>query len=100
VVENRLTLTSPHDLLAINRRVLRSDPASATVETELPRGTTITPPVCIQAGAAVGRGCQIGPEVYLETGCRLEPGAVVRRAVVLGGGCVRANQIVDGTLIA
>jgi NDP-sugar pyrophosphorylase family protein len=100
MVEDRLTLTYLDDLLAINRHVLRSDPASAAVQTDLPATTRITPPVHIEAGAAVAPYCQIGPEAYLETGCTLEAGAAVRRAVVLRGGCVEADQIVDGAVVA
>jgi NDP-sugar pyrophosphorylase family protein len=100
LVEDRMTLTHRDDLLAINRRVLRSDPACAIIEADLPRGVTIAPPVRIEAGASVASGCHIGPEVYLETGCTIGPGAVVRRSVVLRGASVEADRIVDQLVIA
>jgi NDP-sugar pyrophosphorylase family protein len=95
-----MTLTHRDDLLAINRRVLRSDPACALIETDIPRNVTVTPPVRIEAGVSVGPGCHIGPEVYLETGCTIRAGAVLRRAVVLRGASVEADRIVEDLVIA
>jgi glucose-1-phosphate thymidylyltransferase len=100
LVEDRMTLTHRDDLLAINRRVLRSDPACALIETDIPRNVTVTPPVRIEAGVSVGPGCHIGPEVYLETGCTIRAGAVLRRAVVLRGASVEADRIVEDLVIA
>jgi NDP-sugar pyrophosphorylase family protein len=100
LVEDRMTLTYPDDLLVINRYVLHSDPTCATIETTMPDNVIITPPVRIEAGTTVGSRCRIGPEVYLETGCSLGPSAVVRRAVVLRSGVVEAGQMVSETVIA
>jgi bifunctional UDP-N-acetylglucosamine pyrophosphorylase/glucosamine-1-phosphate N-acetyltransferase len=99
LVKERMTLTHPMDLLAINRHFLRVDPERATVEAEMPSDVTIVPPVRIETGARVGSGCQIGPEVYLESGCTVHRGARIRRAVVLCGTKVEANQIVDESVI-
>ena len=65
LVEERWTVTDQRDLLVINRRFLRCDPACATIESELPGNVTVTPPVRIEAGASVDTGCRIGPEAYL-----------------------------------
>jgi len=100
LIEERLTVTDQHDLLVINRRFLRRDPACATIESELPGNVTVTPPVRIEAGASVDTGCRIGPEAYLEAGCRVQSGAVLRRAVVLNGATVLAGQIVDEAIVA
>jgi NDP-sugar pyrophosphorylase family protein len=99
LVRDRMTLTHRDDLLAINRRVLRSDPACATVEADLPHGVTVAPPVRIEAGASVAPGCHIGPEVYLETGCTIGPGTVVRRSVVLRGASVEPDRIVEKMVV-
>ncbi len=99
-VEERMTLTEPGDLLAINRHFLRHDPSSTVIEAELPSDVTIRPPVRVEDGIRLDSGCEIGPEVYLESGCRIFEGASVRRAVVLRGGAVEANQIVDGAVIS
>jgi NDP-sugar pyrophosphorylase family protein len=100
LVEDRMTLTHRDDLLAINRHFLWSDPASAIIETDLPRDVTVALPVRIEAGAKVAPGCHIGPEVYLETGCSIGARAVVRRAVVLHGASVKADRIVEDSSIA
>ncbi len=99
LVDDRMTLTHPQDLLVINRRFLRRTPDRAIVHAEMPRDVTITPPVHIEAGVRVGTECSIGPEVFLERGCRVREGAVVRRAVVLRSGSIAANQLVDDTLV-
>jgi len=99
LVENRMVLTHPTDLLVINRRFLRRAPSRVTVHGEIPPDVTIVPPVHIEAGAWIGGGCQIGPEVFLEKGCRVHKEAVVRRAVVLRNASVEANRLVEDTLI-
>jgi NDP-sugar pyrophosphorylase family protein len=99
-VEERLTVTDQHDLLLINRRFLRRDPACATIESDLPGNVTVTPPVRIERGVSVDTGCWVGPEAYLEGGCRVQLGAVVRRAVVLQGATVVAGQIIEETIVA
>jgi UDP-N-acetylglucosamine diphosphorylase / glucose-1-phosphate thymidylyltransferase / UDP-N-acetylgalactosamine diphosphorylase / glucosamine-1-phosphate N-acetyltransferase / galactosamine-1-phosphate N-acetyltransferase len=98
LVQERLTLTQPTDLLAINAHFLRHDPACAAVEADLPSDVCILPPVRIEAGVELGAGCRIGPEVYLEAGCRIGAEAVLRRAVVLRGATVKAGMVVEETL--
>ncbi len=99
-VSRRMTLTTPKDFLALNRQVLRSDPACATVDVKAPDDTTIVPPVRIEAGAHVACGCCIGPDTYLENGCRVGANAVVRRAVVMRGGHVERNSIAEASVIS
>lgn len=100
LAEERMTLTRPSDLLEINRYFLRSNPRAAVVETTLPPQTTISPPVCIEAGARIESGCRLGPEVYLESGCSVHQGSTISRAVVLRGGSVVADQLIDEAVIA
>ncbi|MFO7743200.1 MAG: NDP-sugar synthase [Anaerolineae bacterium] len=100
LVKDRMTLTHPRDLLDINRHFLRAAPEAAVIRPQIPPDATVVPPVRIEAGAQVGARCRIGPEVYLETGCSVQRGAVVRRAVVLRGASVKAQQVVDGSVIA
>lgn len=98
-VSSRMTLTRPQDLLALNRYVLRSDSHCAKVEARVPSSTTIVPPVRIEAGASVASGCVIGPDAYLESGSHIGPGSSVRRSVIMRGGSVSENRIVDGLVI-
>lgn len=100
VVQWRMTLTRPQDLLAINRHVLRQDPACASVETNLPEKIDINPPVRIDSGVRLGAGCHIGPEAYLERGCNIGTGATVQRAVVLRGASVKAGGLVEDTVVS
>lgn len=99
LVRDRVTLTHPEDLLAINRHFLRDDPDCATIEAEIPPDATIVPPVRIEAGVQVGPMCRIGPEAYLERGCSVQQEAVIRRAVVLRGALVEAQRLVDKSVI-
>lgn len=100
LVAERMTLTYPKDLLAINGHFLGADPACAVIEADIPPDVTIIPPVRVEAGVRVGAGCRIGPEVYLEAECSIHRGAVIRRAVVLDGASVKANRIVDMSVVA
>lgn len=99
MVSSRMTLTTPEDLLALNRCFLKSDPTCATVKARIPGDASIVPPVRIEAGASVASGCQIGPETYLERGCCIGREAELRRSVVLRGGSVSPNSVVEGSVI-
>jgi len=95
----RMTLTSPADLLPLNRHFLRHDPACATVEADVPGDVTITPPVRVEPGVELGAGCCVGPEVYLESGCRVGAGSTLRRAVVLRGATVETGTVLEERVI-
>lgn len=99
LVEERMTLTRPSDLLEMNRYFLRCDPRAAVVEAPLPPQTTIRPPVRVEAGARVESGCQFGPEAYLESRCRVSQGATICRAIVLRGGSVAADQLIHEAVV-
>lgn len=99
-VDERMTLTEPDDLLAINRYFLRHDPGSAVIEARIPADVTVVPPVRIERGVCLSSGSEIGPEVYLESGCSVREGAIIRRAIVLQNGVVKAGQLVEGTVIS
>lgn len=98
LVQERMTLTEPTDLLAINGHFLHHDPTCATLEVNPPNNTSILPPVRVEAGVELGTGCRIGPEVYLEAGCHVGAGVVLRQAVVLRGATVKAGAIVEETV--
>lgn len=99
LVADRMTLTRPRDLLTINRHFLHREPSCATVEANVPRDTTITPPVRIEQGVKIETQCQIGPGVYLEGGCSIGAGATLRRAVVLKDASVETNTLVKDEVI-
>jgi bifunctional UDP-N-acetylglucosamine pyrophosphorylase/glucosamine-1-phosphate N-acetyltransferase len=82
----RLTLTSPADLLALNRYYLVNGNAN---QHDVPRSvganTKLIPPLHIEAGVVIGAGCEIGPNVYIERDCRIGNGVTIRESVLLRG---------------
>jgi len=99
-VGSRMTLTTPQDLLVLNRHVLRRDPTRATVEAKLPAEVTLVPPVRVEAGVHVACGCRIGPETYLESGCQIGAHAIVRRSVIMRRGQVEPDSVVEASVIS
>lgn len=97
----RLTLTTPADLLALNRRFLEDGGAQ---HHPAPRGvgagTRLFPPLYVEAGALIGAGCAIGPHVYIERDCRVGDGAAVREAVLLRGASVPPGARVQGQVVS
>ena len=96
---DRMTLTSPTDLLSLTSFFLHKDSEAAVVQPSLPPDTAIVPPVRIESGASVGSGCRIGPDVYLETGSTIGDRAVIEKTVVLCGGKVAPGSAVRGLVI-
>jgi NDP-sugar pyrophosphorylase family protein len=95
LVEWRMTMTRPADLLALNGYFLRHDSTCAIVEVDVPGDASIIPPVRIEAGVELGSGCRVGPEVYLEACSRVGAGATVRRTVVLRGAAVEPGAAIE-----
>jgi NDP-sugar pyrophosphorylase family protein len=101
LVERRLTLTSPADLLAINRHYLLNghDTPQLAPYTVGPNTQLITP-LRIEHGTVIGCDCVIGPNVYVERDCHIGCGVTIRDAVILrestvGDGAVVENQVVS-----
>jgi NDP-sugar pyrophosphorylase family protein len=84
MVASRLTLTSPADLLQINRHFLMTGGEALHIQSQrLGAGTQLITPLHIEAGVDIGAGCRIGPNVYIERDCRIGDGAVIRDAILL-----------------
>ena len=84
LVDRRLTLTSPADLLAINRHYLlngRDKPQLAPFT--VGPNTQLVTPLRIEAGTVIGRDWVIGPNVYVERACQIGDGAILSNAVLL-----------------
>jgi NDP-sugar pyrophosphorylase family protein len=99
LVDRRLKLTRPQDLLTLNLHFLDSRRDRSLVECDIPADVTIVPPVLVEGDSRVGAGCAVGPSAYLEDGSQVGAGAVVRRSVVLRGGSVGPGEIVDGVVV-
>ena len=101
LVDRRLTLTSPADLLAINRHYLlngRDKPQLAPFT--VGPNTQLVTPLRIEAGTVIGRDCVIGPNVYVERDCRIGDGAVICNAVLLRECSVPAGARVEDQVVS
>ncbi len=95
-VARRLTLTSPADLLAINRHYLaNSEERTQVADCSLGANTRLVAPLRIEAGTVIGEDCTVGPNVYIERDCRIGDGVTIYNAVVL-----RGSAVPDGATIA
>jgi NDP-sugar pyrophosphorylase family protein len=93
---SRLTLTSPADLLAINRHYLTAgDGRPQLAPKAVGPGTHLITPLHIESGTVIGAGCTIGPDVYIERDCHIGSGAIIQRSVLL-----RQSTIPDGAEIS
>jgi NDP-sugar pyrophosphorylase family protein len=97
----RLTLTSPADLLALNRHYLVNGNAN---HHDAPRlvgeDTKLIPPLHIEAGVVIGAGCVIGPNVYIERDCQIGDGATLRESVLLRGAVVPVGAQIEGKVVS
>ncbi len=91
---NRIDLTTPEDLLAINLRFLAEyHPESDSYGGITGRNTRLVSPVYIEAGVRIGADCVIGPNVYIETGATIGNKVHLENAVVL-----RYRSVADGVV--
>ena len=95
MVEHRLTLTSPADLLALNRHYLfNGDNRPQLAPYKVGPNTQLITPLRIESGTTIGENCTIGPNAYIERDCRIGDGVTIRNAVVL-----RESIVPDGTTV-
>jgi len=98
---DRQQVSTPEDLLALNRRLLRAgDDHCLVVPEQVGQCTCFLPPLRIEGGVSIGDRCELGPDVYLENGCSIGDGAVVRNSLVLRGARVRDGQTVVGRVLS
>jgi NDP-sugar pyrophosphorylase family protein len=92
---HRLTLTSPADLLAINRHYLMNggDRPQLSPRSVGPNTQLITP-LRIEGGTVIGANCAIGPNAYIERDCTIGHGVIIKNAVVL-----RESSVPDGACV-
>ena len=89
----RRQVSTPEDLLALTKRLLREEVEPTHIApARVGAGTNLVGPLRIEAGVVIGDHCEIGPDVYLESGSSVGNGAVVRESVVLRGAHVRDGQ--------
>ncbi|UCC62669.1 MAG: NTP transferase domain-containing protein [Anaerolineae bacterium] len=94
-IERRLTLTSPADLLALNRHYLTNgDNRPQLAPYTVGPNTQLITPLRIEEGTTIGANCTIGPNVYIERDCSIGEGVTIRNAVIL-----RESVVPDGEMI-
>ena len=97
----RLTLTSPADLLALNRHYLVNGNANHHASPQaVGEDTKLVPPLHIESGVVIGAGCTVGPNVYIERDCQIGAGATVQESVLLRGAIVPAGAQIEGKVVS
>ena len=100
-VAARLTLTSPADLLQINRHYLMEGDDTPQIQPQrVGAGTQLTTPLHIEAGVHIGAGCRIGPNVYIERNCRIGDGASIYDAILLRETVVPADEVIHDQVVS
>ena len=100
-ISNRLALTNPEDLLAINQHYLAIGGELAPLAPRaVGRYTKLIPPLCIESGTAIGAHCTIGPNVYVERDCQIGDWVTLQDAVILRGSTVPDGATLEEQVIA
>jgi len=95
IVESRLSLTNPADLLDINRHFLTTGNNNPQLQPQtVGANTHLITPLHIESGVVIGENCTIGPNVYIERDCQIEANSVICDAILL-----REAHIHQGTTI-
>jgi NDP-sugar pyrophosphorylase family protein len=99
--QHRLTLTSPADLLTINRHYLVAggDRPQLAPHSVGPNTRLITP-LRIESGTVIGGDCTIGPNVYVEPDCRIGDGVTLENVVVLRGSAVPDGAAIENQVVS
>jgi NDP-sugar pyrophosphorylase family protein len=99
--QRRLTLTSPADLLAINRHYLVNggDRPQLAPHSVGPNTRLITP-LRIESDTVIGRDCTIGPNVYVERDCRIGDGVTLQNVVVLRGSAIPQGATIENQVLS
>ena len=100
-ISGRLTLTSPADLLALNRYYLTNGNANHHAQPQqVGVNSKLIPPIHIESGVVIGANCEIGPNVYIERDCQIGDGANVSDSVLLRGVRVPTGTQIVGQVIS
>lgn len=101
LVEKRLTLTRPADLLQINRHYLTAGNQHPQLQPQtVGPNTHLITPLHIEHGTLIGAGCTIGPNVYIERDCRIGDGATIRDAILLREAVVPAGAAIRDQVVS
>ena len=95
MIADRLSLTRPADLLAINRHYLACRMAVERVGPD----TGLIAPVHIGPGTVIGADCVIGPNAVIERDCRVGDKATIQNATLLPGAVVASGTTVRDQVV-
>jgi len=99
-LHNRMDLTTPEDLLALNLHYLSNGREDLLLASDVSNtGTQILDPVYIESDTTIGNNCIIGPNVYIERECKIDDHVTIQDAVVLRGRNVAAHQHVANQVV-
>lgn len=91
-LNSRLTLTSAHDLLAINLDYLYAMAQSYQAGSDnIGSNTKLVDPFFIEKDVEIGQNCQIGPGVYIEKNVRIGDDVQLENVVVLRDTIIAKN---------
>ena len=98
---SRFQVSSPNDLLVLNRDLLKEELGLRNRGLARPgEDVTWIEPVFVEQGVVVPDGCEIGPEVYLERGCQIGRDARIRRSIILRDGRVGDGETIEDEVLA
>lgn len=100
-VSDRLTVSTPADLLYVNRYYLKHAAQSQKIiaDNVAINGTNIVPPVYIGSDVSIGKGGTIGPEVYIEAGCSVGSNVTLKHAIMLDGAILTDNATIEEEVV-
>jgi NDP-sugar pyrophosphorylase family protein len=97
----RQTLTSPADLLDLNRHYLISREVNYHASPQsVGEGTKLLPPLYIEAGVEIGAGCVVGPNIFMEYDCKIGDEVVLRESVLLREVTIPAGEHIEGQVVS
>jgi glucose-1-phosphate thymidylyltransferase len=100
LVQERMTLTHPADLLAINRHYLWEEGGVRVATETVGPGARFVAPVRIDAGVEVGADSTVGPAVYAERGCAIGRAARICDSVILRGAVIADGAVLAGQVLS
>ena len=98
-LRNRLTLTTPQDLLEINLLYLSKPEYISTIPSNNITDYAYTPPVYIEEGVMIGKHSSIGPKVYIEKGAKIGCEASIENSIILENVNLSSGAIIHNQLV-
>jgi UDP-N-acetylglucosamine diphosphorylase / glucose-1-phosphate thymidylyltransferase / UDP-N-acetylgalactosamine diphosphorylase / glucosamine-1-phosphate N-acetyltransferase / galactosamine-1-phosphate N-acetyltransferase len=101
MTHERLSLTNPQDLLAINEHYFSTQGhLQQDYSTQVGDQTHLIPPFLIGSETRIGSRCSIGPRVYIEGKSIIGDDVIIRDAVLLRDSVIPDNTQIENQVIA